>query len=128
MEHGCAVSAQTHCNCEPELVEALLTRCAQQDERALAELYALVAAQLFGMLLRMLRSSALAEEALQDVIVRVWQPADPFVAHGSRSMTWLISIARYRAIELLHVHRERATLDERVRIALRCRSSTAKRC
>ena len=97
---------------EPDTVELLLIRCARQDERALAELYPLVAAQLFGLLMRMLRSSALAEEALQDVMVRVWQRADQFAAYRGRAMTWLMSIARYRAIDLLRAQRKQVTLDE----------------
>lgn len=93
-------------------VEALLSRCALRDERALAELYRLVSARLFGMLLRILKSRALAEEALQDVMVRVWQRADQYAAYRGRAMTWLISIARYRAIDLLRAQHVQVTLDE----------------
>lgn len=97
---------------EPEAVELLVVRCAQRDERALEELYSLVAAQLFGLLVRMLRSSALAEEALQDVMVRVWQRADQFVAYRGRAMTWMMSIARYRAIDMLRAQRREVALDD----------------
>jgi len=107
-----ALSARSKGADEPEAVEQLLVRCAQQDQRALEELYSLVASQLFGLLLRMLRSPALAEEALQDVMVRVWQRADQFVAYRGRAMTWLMSIARYRAIDLLRMQRKQVTLDE----------------
>jgi RNA polymerase sigma-70 factor, ECF subfamily len=103
---------------EHEAIEELLARCARQDERALAELYTLAAAQLFGLLLRMLRSSALAEEVLQDVMVRVWQRADQYVAHRGRAMTWLMSIARYRAIDVLRSQRKQVTLDEAPQEAL----------
>ena len=97
---------------EPGAIEQLLVRCARRDERALAELYPLIAAQLFGLLLRMLRSSALAEEALQDVMVRIWQRADQFVAYRGRAMTWMMSIARYRAIDMLRARRKEVALDE----------------
>lgn len=93
-------------------VEALLSRCALRDERALAELYQLVSARLFGMLLRILKRRALAEEALQDVMVRVWQRADQYAAYRGRAMTWLISIARYRAIDLLRSQHVQVTLDD----------------
>src|SRR5438477_279220 len=82
---------------ETDRVEALLSRCALRDERALGELYDLVSSQLFGVLLRILKRRALAEEALQDVMVRVWQRADQYVAYRGRAMAWLSSIARYRA-------------------------------
>lgn len=93
-------------------VEELLSRCALRDERALEELYKLVSARLFGMLLRILKRRALAEEALQDVMVRVWQRADQYVAYRGRAMTWLTSIARYRAIDMLRAQHAQVTLDD----------------
>jgi RNA polymerase sigma-70 factor, ECF subfamily len=93
-------------------VEQLLIRCAGRDEQALEDLYQLVSAQLFGLLLRMLRRPSLAEEALQDVMIRVWLHAGQYAAHRGRAMTWLISIARYRAIDLARGQRDPAPLDE----------------
>lgn len=92
--------------------EQLLIRCAARDEQALEDLYQLVSARLFGLLLRMLRRPSLAEEALQDVMIRVWQHAGQYAAHRGRAMAWLISIARYRAIDLARGQRESAPLDE----------------
>jgi RNA polymerase sigma-70 factor (ECF subfamily) len=87
-------------------LNALLDRCARHDAAALAELYALVAPLLFGSLVRILRRRALAEEALQDVFVRIWQSADRFDERRGRALAWLVSMARYRAIDVLR--RERA--------------------
>ena len=93
-------------------IEALLSRCAQHDEHALEELYQLVAPQLFGMMMSILKRTPLAEEALQDVMIRVWQHAGQYVAYRGRAWAWLVSIARYRAIDLLRAQRESVTLDE----------------
>jgi len=93
-------------------VEQLLSRCALRDERALDELYQIVSSQLFGLLLRILKRRALAEEALQDVMVRVWQRADQYVAYRGRAMAWLSSIARYRAIDLLRAQRTHTSIDD----------------
>jgi RNA polymerase sigma-70 factor (ECF subfamily) len=93
-------------------IEALLGRCALRDERALGELYQLVSAQLFGVLLRILKQRALAEEALQDVMVRVWQRAEQYAAYRGRAMAWLSSIARYRAIDLLRAQRVHTSIDD----------------
>lgn len=93
-------------------VEALLGRCALRDEDALADLYRLVSARLLGVLLRMLKDRALAEEALQDVMVRIWQRADQFVAYRGRALGWIVSIARYRAIDLLRTQRAHIALDD----------------
>ncbi len=81
-------------------LEALLARCASRDAAALEALYALVAPILLGVLLKMLRRRDLAEDALQDVFVKVWQQAGQFDRIRGRPLAWLISIARYRAIDL----------------------------
>lgn len=86
---------------QAEQVELLLARCARRDERALQELYQLISGQLLGVLMRILRRRAVAEEALQDVMVKIWQRADQYVAYRGRAMAWITAIARYRAIDLL---------------------------
>jgi RNA polymerase sigma-70 factor, ECF subfamily len=83
----------------------LLRRCAQSDGEALHRLYALVSPTLFACLTRMLRRRSLAEEALQDVFVTVWQRAGQFRPERGRAMAWLVAIARYRAIDLLRHER-----------------------
>ncbi|MGH8252765.1 MAG: sigma factor, partial [Steroidobacteraceae bacterium] len=59
---------------------SLLQRCARRDPRSLEQLYALASPLLFGLLTRMLRRRALAEEALQDVFVSIWQRAGQYSA------------------------------------------------
>jgi RNA polymerase sigma-70 factor (ECF subfamily) len=90
---------------EEAAARALLLRCAARDSRALAQLYALVAPLLFGLLTRMLRRRAVAEEALQDVFVNVWQRAGQYRSERGGALAWLIGIARYRAIDLLRHER-----------------------
>jgi RNA polymerase sigma-70 factor (ECF subfamily) len=93
-------------------IEALLGRCALRDSKALNELYRLVAPQLLGVLIKLLRRRALAEEALQDVMVRVWQRANQFEAYRGRGMAWLVSVARNRAIDLLRSQRDYVSMEE----------------
>jgi RNA polymerase sigma-70 factor, ECF subfamily len=84
-----------------ELLQRLLDRCAAADSDALRRLYALVSPSLFACITRILRRRALAEEALQDVFISIWQQAGQFSAMRGRPMAWMMSIARYRAIDLL---------------------------
>ncbi|MDE2220973.1 MAG: sigma-70 family RNA polymerase sigma factor [Gammaproteobacteria bacterium] len=84
---------------------ALLRRCAAREPRALEQLYSLAGPLLFGLLTRMLRRHALAEEALQDVFVRIWQRAGQYQEERGSALAWLIGIARYRAIDLLRQER-----------------------
>lgn len=93
-------------------VEALLGRCALHDQQALAELYEAVSARILGLLLRMLKNRAVAEEALQDVMVRVWQRSDQYAVYRGRALTWILSIARYRAIDLLRAQRTQVALED----------------
>jgi RNA polymerase sigma-70 factor (ECF subfamily) len=88
-----------------EQLEQLLHRCAAADSQALEHLYALVSPMLFASITRILRRRALAEEALQDVFINIWQQAGQYSAARGRPMTWMMSIARYRAIDLLRRER-----------------------
>jgi RNA polymerase sigma-70 factor (ECF subfamily) len=84
---------------------SLLQRCARRDPRSLEQLYVLAGPLLFGLLTRMLRRRALAEEALQDVFVSIWQRSGQYSAERGAAMAWMIGIARYRAIDLLRHER-----------------------
>ena len=86
-------------NDENEL-EPLLRRCASGEAAALRLLYKNTAAQLFGVLRRILLRDDLAQEALQDVYVSVWRNAKDYRAARGSPFTWLVSIARNRAIDI----------------------------
>ncbi len=88
-----------------ERLQRLLDRCAAGDSAALQPLYDLASPVLFACLTRILRRRALAEEALQDVFVSIWQRAGQFSASRGKPMGWMMSIARYRAIDLLRHER-----------------------
>ncbi len=94
-----------------ELSELLL-RCARRDSRALEQLYVRVAPQLLGCLVRILRQRDRAEDALQDVFVQVWQRAAQFDPVRGEPLAWLMSMARYRAIDLLRSSRPVRSLDD----------------
>jgi RNA polymerase sigma-70 factor (ECF subfamily) len=97
-------AAQSPAEFDEQLL-GLLSRCAAADPNALQRLYELVSPILFACLTRILRRRALAEEALQDVFVSIWQRAGQFSAARGRPMAWMVSIARYRAIDLLRHER-----------------------
>lgn len=86
----------------------LLQRCAASDPAAFRALYDKTSPILFARLLRMLRRRSVAEEVLQDVFVRIWQRAGQFEVHRGRALAWMVTIARYCAIDLMR--RERMTL------------------
>lgn len=92
---------------EIELAQ-LLQRCAARDSTAFRALYDQTSSILFARLLRMLRRRSVAEEVLQDVYVRIWERAGQFEAGRGKPLAWMVTIARYCAIDLMR--RERVSL------------------
>lgn len=90
---------------EASELQALLEATAAGDRRAFARLYTLTSAHLNAILLRMLKRRDWAEEALQDAYLRIWQHAGGYLAARGKPMTWMISIARHRALDLLRARR-----------------------
>jgi RNA polymerase sigma-70 factor (ECF subfamily) len=84
----------------PEL-SSLILRCANREATAFNELYEHASPLVFGTLLRILKRRALAEEALQDVFVSVWQRAAQYEPSRGNALGWILAISRYRAIDLL---------------------------
>ena len=78
-----------------------LSRVALGDRAAFGTLYRDTSAHLFGVILRINSDRAQAEDLLQDIYVNIWRAAQSFDAARAQPMTWLISIARNRAIDSL---------------------------
>lgn len=74
---------------------------AGHDERALAALYDATFARVFGLVRRIVRSAALAEEVVEDAYFQVWRQAVRFDATRGKALSWLLSMARSRAIDAL---------------------------
>ena len=79
----------------------LLHAIARGDEVALARLYDNYRVILFGLLVRILNSREEAEDILQDVFIQVWRRAKDFDERRGRPFTWLVTLARSRAIDRL---------------------------
>ena len=82
-------------------IEELIAKVALGDRAALAALYDATSGKLFSVCLRVLKSRSEAEDALQDVYLRIWAKADRYAVTGHSPMTWLITVARNLAIDRL---------------------------
>ena len=80
-------------------IEALIERVALRDRAAFERLYGRTSAKLFGVCLRVLDDRAAAEDALQEVYVKIWHGAGRYRVNGLSPMTWLIAVARHHAID-----------------------------
>lgn len=88
----------------PDL-EYLLSRIALRDRDCFRELYRFTSAKLFGVSLRILGNKSEAEDALQDIYIKVWQRAGSFQSGMSQPMTWLITIARNHCIDMIRARK-----------------------
>ena len=86
-----------------------LERIAAGDSQALAALYDESRTLVYGLTLRILANSAEAEEVTLEVYLQVWQAADSFDPSRGDPVSWLVLLARSRAIDRLRGrgHRQR---------------------
>jgi RNA polymerase sigma factor (sigma-70 family) len=80
---------------------AALARVANGDRAALRLVYAQTSAKLFAICLRILGDRSEAEDVVQDVYLTVWRKAARYDAAVASPITWLVAIARNRAIDRL---------------------------
>src|SRR5262245_1508288 len=85
----------------------LLQRIAARDTAALADLYDRHSRLLFGLILRIVRDRAEAEEILQEAFVRVWTRAELYDPRLGGPTPWLVRLARNCAIDRLRARRTR---------------------
>jgi RNA polymerase sigma-70 factor (ECF subfamily) len=86
-------------------VAALISRVALRDRQAFRDLYGRTSAKLFGVCLRILKDRAEAEEALQEVYVKVWQRADRYQTGGYSPISWLVAVARNHCLDMLRARK-----------------------
>lgn len=84
-------------------LQAWLSAAARQDATAFRSLYEATSPRLYGFALRILARPELAEEALQDGFVAIWHHAPSYQRHLAAPMTWMTTIVRNKALDLLRV-------------------------
>ena len=80
--------------------EMLLEKIAAGDRTAMHTLYARHNVRVYRFVLRMLRDSAATEDLVSQVFLDVWRSASQFEGRSQVS-TWLLSIARFKALTAL---------------------------
>jgi RNA polymerase sigma-70 factor, ECF subfamily len=91
--------------------ETRIERIAQSDQLSMRTLFARHRVTLYHWLLRIVDDETLAEDLLSEVFLDVWRQAAFFEARSAVS-TWLLAIARYKALSARR-RRPDAELDER---------------
>lgn len=90
----------------------VLASVAKGDQTAFQRLYDSTHAKLFGVVLRILRRQDLAEEVLQEAYVKIWNNAGLFNPGLASPITWMVSIARNRAIDVVRKRTEISIEEE----------------
>jgi RNA polymerase sigma-70 factor (ECF subfamily) len=80
--------------------ESLLRRCGDGDRAAFRALYDRWSARLHGIAFRITRQSSLAADATHDAFVQIWREAYRFDPARGTAEAFLISLARYRALDI----------------------------
>jgi RNA polymerase sigma-70 factor, ECF subfamily len=94
--------------------DELLHLVALREEAALGVLYDRYIRLVYAIALRITGDRQTAEEVVQDTFQNVWQTAGSFQQRLSSGSTWLLSIARHRAIDATRSKRERARSREQI--------------
>jgi RNA polymerase sigma-70 factor (ECF subfamily) len=94
-----------------DLAEAL-RRCAAGERGALRDVYTAEAQRMMGVAMRLLRRRTLAEEAVHDTFMQVWQRAATFDPTRGEARTWLYAILRHRALNILRTETRVDLVDD----------------
>lgn len=87
--------------------EALMHAISARDEIAFGVMYDRYVDLVYSASLRVLSDSQLAEDATQDIFVRLWRRPESFIPERGRFLSWLMSVVRNRAVDELRARGRR---------------------
>jgi RNA polymerase sigma-70 factor, ECF subfamily len=96
--------------------EVLISRIANGDRLAMQVLFARHHVRVYRFVLRLVRNEATAEDLISEVFLDVWRQAAKFEGRSAVS-TWMLSIARFKALSTLR-RRPEQELDEETAAAI----------
>jgi RNA polymerase sigma-70 factor (ECF subfamily) len=96
-----------------ESADALLAaRLAAGDDLALAEVFDRLAPAVYGAALRVLGEGSAAQDVVQDVFVELWRHPDRFDPAAGKLRSYLIMLARHRAVDVVRSELRRVARQE----------------
>jgi RNA polymerase sigma factor (sigma-70 family) len=95
--------------------EQVLEAVGRGDDDALGVLYDRSGRLAFRLAFRILRDSALAEDAVQEAFLAVWRSADAYKRERAKPSTWILTVVHRRAVDI--VRREQSRRGEPLEVA-----------
>ncbi len=95
----------------------LLARVARGDQAAFATVYDRCAAQVYGLVRRVVRDPAQSEEVTQEVMLEVWRTASRFDPYRGSATAWLMTMAHRRAVDRVRSGLAAAQREARAAVA-----------
>ena len=95
--------------------EQVLEAVGRGDDDALGVLYDRFGRTAYRLAFRILRDSALAEDAVQEAFLAVWRSADAYKRERAKPSTWILTVVHRRAVDL--VRREQSRRGEPLEVA-----------
>jgi RNA polymerase sigma-70 factor (ECF subfamily) len=95
--------------------EQVLEAVGRGDDDALGVLYDRFGRPAYRLAFRILRDSALAEDAVQEAFLAVWRSADAYKRERAKPSTWILTVVHRRAVDL--VRREQSRRGEPLEVA-----------
>lgn len=92
----------------------LMRRVRRRDQSALAELYGHYGGPVYSIALHVLNNPGAAEEVTQNTFLQLWQKADAWDPERGALASWLVTLARYDAIDRLRSEQRRPVIDQPV--------------
>jgi len=92
---------------EDELVAGLVRR----SEAVMTALYDQYSAALYGILLRIVKDEAVAQDVLQDAFVKIWRNGANYDSSKGTLFTWMLNVARNTGIDYLRSKQHRAEIQ-----------------
>ena len=90
----------------------LILKIAEKESKALEELYDRYSPVLFTLINKIVKDKSATEEILSDIFVIIWQKIDHFKSEAENVYTWMINLARNKAIDFVRRNRNPEEIDE----------------